>query len=513
MKRKIIALCLVVAMLGVAVISGTMAYFTDTAEAVNVMTIGSVKIEQNEQQRAADGKTLEAFVQGKELIPAVGPVAKYIDLDGNETDSYESAYKFLAKADFTALPNAIDKIVTVENTGRSDAYVRTIFAFEVVESAAELYGTDEDVKTIKFMRNDKSNNDNDDTTLGNSDWTWEWFNEVITVGGQKYAIAVATHEAILAPKAETIPSLLQIYLKSNVEQEYAAKLGDTYDVLAISQGVQASGFSDSVTALNEAFGAITYDATTGTYKNLPWNVVLDTNMVYDSPVTLSHKSITAAKTDSISSSIAMDFTDGLIADNITVNTTDYRYALHVRGGEAIISNSSSNAVNGIAYYATSGANLTLNDCVGTRSTIGDPVWANSAVAAAYGATLTINGGEYTSDAYGVYVFNSGANVVIKDGTFKAPVVLKADGSYTDTSVKGVITVNGGSFDGKIEMNNGYAAMTINGGTFTNFSVATYSPLVITGGTFDADPAKYVDTAAYTVTNNGNGTWTVNAASN
>jgi len=261
MKRKIIALCLIVAMLGVAVISGTMAYFTDTAEAVNVMTIGSVKIEQIEQQRAEDGKTLVDFVQGKQLVPAVGSINTYIDLEGKETDSYNSAYKFLATKDAASgnlkpLANAIDKIVSVENTGRSDAYVRTIFAFEVVEAVSEVEGVDAD-KTIKFMRNDGKNTDTDDTTPGNSDWTWEWHDQVITVNDQKYALAVVTHEAVLAPKATTIPSLLQIYMKSNVGQEYAAKLGDTYDVLAISQAVQASGFDSAAAALNEAFGAPT----------------------------------------------------------------------------------------------------------------------------------------------------------------------------------------------------------------------------------------------------------------
>jgi len=260
MKRKIIALCLIVAMLGVAVISGTMAYFTDTAEAVNVMTIGSVKIEQIEQQRAEDGKTLVDFVQGKQLVPAVGSIDTYIDLEGTETTSHASAYKFLATKDASGnlkpLANAIDKIVSVENTGRSDAYVRTIFAFEVVEAVSEVEGVDAD-KTIKFMRNDGKNTDTDDTTPGNSDWTWEWHDQVITVNGQKYALAVVTHEAVLAPKATTIPSLLQIYMKSNVGQEYAAKLGDTYDVLAISQAVQASGFDSAAAALNEAFGAPT----------------------------------------------------------------------------------------------------------------------------------------------------------------------------------------------------------------------------------------------------------------
>ena len=44
MKKKIIALCLIVALAATAVIGGTLAYFTDTDEATNVFTTGNVDI-------------------------------------------------------------------------------------------------------------------------------------------------------------------------------------------------------------------------------------------------------------------------------------------------------------------------------------------------------------------------------------------------------------------------------------------------------------------------------------
>ena len=40
MKKKILALCLVVALAVTAVVGGTLAYFTDTDEAENVFTTG-----------------------------------------------------------------------------------------------------------------------------------------------------------------------------------------------------------------------------------------------------------------------------------------------------------------------------------------------------------------------------------------------------------------------------------------------------------------------------------------
>ena len=48
MKKKIIAICLCVAMLAIAMVSGTLAYFTDTDQKENVFTVGNVSIVLNE---------------------------------------------------------------------------------------------------------------------------------------------------------------------------------------------------------------------------------------------------------------------------------------------------------------------------------------------------------------------------------------------------------------------------------------------------------------------------------
>lgn len=44
MKKKILALCLCIAMLAIAIVGGTLAYFTDTGEKVNTFTVGNVSI-------------------------------------------------------------------------------------------------------------------------------------------------------------------------------------------------------------------------------------------------------------------------------------------------------------------------------------------------------------------------------------------------------------------------------------------------------------------------------------
>mgnify|MGYP004643770801 CR=1 FL=1 len=51
MKKKLTAIALVVALLAVAVIGGTLAYFTDTDSAKNTFTVGNVKIDLIEQEK------------------------------------------------------------------------------------------------------------------------------------------------------------------------------------------------------------------------------------------------------------------------------------------------------------------------------------------------------------------------------------------------------------------------------------------------------------------------------
>ena len=92
MKKKITALCLCAAMLAIAIVGASLAYFTDTKEATNTLTVGNVKIELIEEEKTDNGLT--TFTQDKVLVP------------GKSNDG-----------------NAVSKIVTVKNTGKNDAWV------------------------------------------------------------------------------------------------------------------------------------------------------------------------------------------------------------------------------------------------------------------------------------------------------------------------------------------------------------------------------------------------------
>ena len=90
MKKKIVAFAMVFALAAVAVVGGSLAYFTDTDAKENTFTVGNVKIALIEQQNGDN--ELVGFENDKQLMPGA--------------------------------ENAVDKIVSVKNTGGNDAYIR-----------------------------------------------------------------------------------------------------------------------------------------------------------------------------------------------------------------------------------------------------------------------------------------------------------------------------------------------------------------------------------------------------
>ena len=170
---------------------------------------------------------------------------------------------------------------------------------------------------------------------------------------------------------------------------------------------------------------------------------------------------------------------------------------------------------GIYPYGTKGT-TTIKSATVNQKALSDEFasstpWAGTAIATSNGHNLIIEDGTYIGSTWGVYVYNSGANVTINGGTFKAPKVIQADGVWSTGGNKSVVTVNDGNFDGALHLDWGTTPpeIYINGGNFTNFSATVNgaAKLVIKGGTFDTDPSAYV-APGYQVTNNGDGTYTV-----
>lgn len=263
-KRKIMTLALTVCMVAILAIGGSLAYLTDTDAAKNVMTVGNVKIVQNEQQRTIDDEIdndrqyqdirvtddgLEDFENGKKLVPYVG----------NPNDGYDSTLPVYENCQvFNTADNAVDKIVTVTNTGTEEAYIRTLFAFEMEKIVDE-----EGNVTYQCPAASKYNRlglvaqtgGNKIVLKGDTDTETE---VVIEIDGVKYRVAeyYYMNDSKLASGATSHPSLTQFYLNPSVGNEWYDHVGPEYDILVLSQAVQTQGFSDAATALNTVFGDI-----------------------------------------------------------------------------------------------------------------------------------------------------------------------------------------------------------------------------------------------------------------
>ena len=131
MKKKITAIFLCVALLAIAIVGASLAYFTDTKSATNTFTVGNVKIDLIESKfhRQGSGGT------GDTTIPAPDQTAsgmKYIS-DGakaftdeqikNDAKTYQEEY--LAVKGQNMVPGRrVAKSPYVINTGANDAYIR-----------------------------------------------------------------------------------------------------------------------------------------------------------------------------------------------------------------------------------------------------------------------------------------------------------------------------------------------------------------------------------------------------
>ena len=251
--KKIIAWLLVLALTAAVSIGATLAYLTDTDEDVNVMTLGKVKIDQLEYERIDDeskneGAEVQEFRDNKPLYPAITgngfdytPGDTYVDWEQIGKDGYASEIWNPAN-----INNEVDKMVFVKNKGDYDAYVRSVFAFE-----AGNYETKDEFLQMVHLN------------LNTTDYTWDWQLTPVTIGQSKYFVATATYNKVLAPGAITEISLSQIALDKTATNEDVKAFGETYQVLVKSQGIQADGFTDPNTALNEGFGVIDTN-------NVPW---------------------------------------------------------------------------------------------------------------------------------------------------------------------------------------------------------------------------------------------------
>lgn len=262
MKKSTLLMMLSLVLAVAMGIGGTLAYLTDTDGQVNVMTVGNVQIKQNEQDR-----TGAQFQQGQQMLPMVG------DTTTKDANGYPAA------------DNYMDKIVTVTNTGASDAYVRTLIAIPVFsyEGKPENNASFNVVHWNGYSTGDAAPNYPAATRLPgtttdvDNHWHWgtwdenawpgnggNWNSYNVTIDGIDYLVYVVTHTAVVKPGDTTAPNMIGIYLDSQVDFDndngyytYNGKkidgMGTVINVPVLSQAVQAGGFENAWEAFDSAF--------------------------------------------------------------------------------------------------------------------------------------------------------------------------------------------------------------------------------------------------------------------
>ena len=252
MKKKIVALCLCVALAVVAIGGATLAYFTDTDEATNTFTAGGVMIGLIEQERDGQGG-LQEFTQDQVLMPIVGSA------QGEKDDLGQPV-----------AANYVDKIVTIQNTGKSGAYVRAYFAIpSALDDGYETFNAGLNVLHFNFG-NVKT--DNGLVSTEGVQWIWthgdKWNYFETTIDNVKYNVYYADYYQVLPAGATTEQFVSGVYLDKNVDMDAQGNyidprhpgadlsiLAGTVNCPVYAVAVQADGFETVDEAVTAAFGA------------------------------------------------------------------------------------------------------------------------------------------------------------------------------------------------------------------------------------------------------------------
>ena len=252
MKKKIVALCLCVALAVVAIGGATLAYFTDTDNETNTFTVGNVKIDLIEEERDGNGGKKD-FEQGKKLYPIVGSAQGEKDALGMPT----------AK-------NYVDKMVTIKNTGSEKAYIRAYFAIpSALDDGYETFNAGMNV--LHFNFGNKVENGVVTSTEG-VEWIWthgsKWNYFETTIDGIAYNVYYADYYQAVDAGATTEQLVQGVYLDKTFDIKdgkcYAFGKEVTLDagwdwnkvscpVFAVA--CQAEGFDNASAAMEAAFGA------------------------------------------------------------------------------------------------------------------------------------------------------------------------------------------------------------------------------------------------------------------
>lgn len=249
MKKKITAIFLCVALVAIAVVGASLAYFTDTKAAKNTFTVGNVKIQllesslHRENAGVANGATSDSELWSDVKMEGSNNTSKYKAGDSFYTDDQIKANAAQYKCEGVKLNpgQSYHKMPYVVNTGANDAYIRIRVMFPADLDTAILNSS---MYTTTALNNKEFTMDYDSTGTVDRD-------------GIKYNVYTFTRIDPLKSGEMTYWNVWgTVHMDSDVTNEEIASLfgegkayaNGTFPVLVEADAIQADGFADAAAA-------------------------------------------------------------------------------------------------------------------------------------------------------------------------------------------------------------------------------------------------------------------------
>ena len=254
MKKKITAIFLCVALVAIAIVGASLAYFTDTKTATNTFTVGNVKIEllesslHRENAGIANGATSDSELWSDVPKAGSGNTSPYKAGDTFYTDAQieENAAVYTCKNVQLIPGRSYHKMPYVKNVGNNDAYIRI----------RVMIPADLDTAVLNSSMFTSSAMDKEFTMATDQTGT-------VDREGRKYNVYTFTRIDALAPGEMTYWNVWgTIHMDTTVTSAQSEALfgengpypGGVFPVLVEADAIQAEGFADA-TAAWTAFAA------------------------------------------------------------------------------------------------------------------------------------------------------------------------------------------------------------------------------------------------------------------
>lgn len=249
MKKKLTAIFLCVALVAIAVVGASLAYFTDTKSAKNTFTVGNVKIEllesslHRENAGVANDKTSDSELWSDVDMEGSNNTSKYKAGNSFYTDEQIKANAAQYKCEDVKLNpgQSYHKMPYVVNTGANDAYIRIRVMFPADLDTAILNSS---MYTT--------------TALNNKEFTMTYDNAgTVDRDGIKYNVYTFTRIDPLKPEEMTYWNVWgTVHMDKDVTNEEIASLfgegkayaNGTFPVLVEADAIQADGFANAEAA-------------------------------------------------------------------------------------------------------------------------------------------------------------------------------------------------------------------------------------------------------------------------